>query len=562
MVSIFERLIHFLGGQRRGSQDGFVVQSTPSIEDQIEREIRAWSAFYNVLVDRSRRYFLSAVLGQTILDKQRMIEVVEAYKDTFFHQMIVNLLVDDALSVDPVTGNVVEITTVNETLKPIVEGLQERIDLDAFISSIVEDVVAYGDYVVRVVNDGRKVVALEDDIDQKKVVVVYKAGRPVCLVDYSEVMKNSDDAMMSYVEFLHFSVSPRKVRLKLPDRVYEQVAKEGFTEYVRIGKPLFWGLWDLLNSLYILMVFYPIFAVQKLNATTIVGVRVPPETSVQRAWEIARKYQELLNVYTTVDERGRVALVDVIDTIGRYKVVPIWGDEKGFVQLTDPRLEESFALDIVDELKVTLCASLGVPYSFLFGSREGATKLDTLKSFSRYVKKVASIQRAIREGLYQLVRIEARLNGLGDISVEEVDVRFRNALISTEHLDKLEFMAGMIDTVRSSVEAVNEIAGMFEAKVNKEKVIEFLNSYLGMVGLDGVLEVEKGVEGGVEGSMEGVGGDEFGVGSWVEDEMGLFGGEEDAGLFGDEEEVGLFGGEEEVVLGGGAGEVPFERGMR
>jgi hypothetical protein len=241
------------------------------------------------------------------------------------------------------------------------------------------------------------------------------------------------------------------------------------------------------------MIFYPIFCVQKLNAQTVIGVRVPPETSVQRAWEIARKYQELLNVYTTVDERGRVALADVIDTVGRYKVVPIWGDEKGFVQLADPRLEESFALDIVEELKVTLCASLGVPYSFLFGSREGMSKLDTLKSFSRYIKKVASIQRAIREGLYQLVRIEAKLQGISDVALEDIDVRFRNALISTEHLDKLEFITGMIETVRSSVESVNEIAGVLESKLNKEKVLEFLNEYFGLIGLEGAIEIEKKV---------------------------------------------------------------------
>ena len=505
MPSLFEKLIHFLGlGDVPQSPQPAGPGLTVGRDEQIEREIRAWSAFYNVLTDKSRRYFLSAILGQPILDKQRMIETVEAYKDTFFHQMIVNLLVDDALSMDPVTGDVVEITTVNESLKPIVEGLQERIDLDAFISSIVEDVVAYGDYVVRVVNDGRKVVALEDDIDQKKVIVVYKAGRPVCLVDYSEVTKNSDDAMMNYVEFLHFSVNPRKIRLKLPDKVYEQVAKEGFTEYVRLGKPLFWGLWDLLNSLYILMVFYPVFCVQKLNATTVIGVKVPQETSVQRAWDIARKYQELLNVYTTVDERGRVALVDIIDTVGKYKVVPVWGDERGFMQLADPKLEESFALDIVEELKVTLCAALGVPYNFLFGSREGMSKLDTLKSFSRYVKKVASIQRAIREGLYQLVRIEAKLQGLGDIPVQDIDVRFRNALISTEHLDKLEFVTGMIETVRGTVESVNEIAGVLEGVVDKEKVVDFLNDYFGLVGLEGVVKVAK--EGGEEGSeVQGAG---------------------------------------------------------
>jgi len=540
MPSLFEKLLHFLG---RGSISQPHQPTAPTVtvdrDEQLEREIRAWSAFYNVLSDRSRRYFLSAVLGQPILDKQRMIETVEAYKDTFFHQMIVNLLVDDALSVDPVTGDVVEITTVNESLKPIVEGLQERIDLDAFISSIVEDVVAYGDYVVRVVNDGRKVVALEDDIDQKKVIVVYKAGRPVCLVDYSEVTKNSDKAMLNYIEFLHFSVNPRKIRLKLPDKVYEQVAKEGFTEYVRLGKPLFWGLWDLLNSLYILMVFYPIFCVQKLNATTVIGVRVPQETSVQRAWDIARKYQELLNVYTTVDDRGRVALVDVIDTVGKYKVVPVWGDEKGFMQLADPKLEESFALDIVEELKVTLCAALGVPYNFLFGSREGMTKLDTLKSFSRYVKKVASIQRAIREGLYQLVRIEAKLQGIGDVPSEEIDVRFRNALISTEHLDKLEFVTGMIETVRGTVESVNEIASMLEASVDKEKVVDFLNDYFGLVGLEGVIQISED-DGGVS-EVQGAG---LGEMDWLEGEEGL----EEFEVEGDEEfPFEVEGVEEEVI---------------
>jgi len=539
-IKLLEKLIHFLGV---GSGEPSLQQPIQQVsgQEQVEREIKAWSAFYNALADKSKRYFLVGVLGQPVQDKQRMMEMVEAYKDTFFHQMIVNLLVDDALSMDPVTGDVVEITTVNESLRPIVEGLQERIDLDAFVSAIIEDVVAYGDYVVRVVNDGKKVVALEDDIDQKKVIVVYKAGRPVCLVDHSEITKNSDKAMKSYAEFLHFSVSPRKVRLKLPERVYAHVESMGFTEYVRLGKPLFWGLWDLLNSLYILMVFYPIFCVQKLNATTIVGVRVTQETSVQRAWEIAGKYQELLNVYTTVDERGRVALADVIDTVGRYKVVPVWGEEKGFIQLADPRLEESFALDIVEELKITLCAALGVPYSFLFGSKEGMAKLDTLKSFSRYIKKVASIQRAVREGLYQLVRIEAKLQGLGDVPVEEVDVRFRNALISTEHLDKLEFITGMIETVRGSVDAVNEIASVLEGKVDKEKIVDFLNDYFGLIGLEGVIKVgEEAEEGLTEVSAEA---------EWLEGEEGVeelpVGGEEREG----EEEFPFEGREEEEVGG-------------
>jgi hypothetical protein len=153
------------------------------------------------------------------------------------------------------------------------------------------------------------------------------------------------------------------------------------------------------------------------------------------------------------------------------------------------------------------------------------TKLDTLKSFSRYVKKVASIQRAVREGLYQLVRIEAKLQGLGDIPVEEIDVRFRNALISTEHLDKLEFVTGMIETVRGTVESVNDIASALEGTVDKEKVIDFLNDYFGLVGLEGVIQISKG--GGEEESEVQEAG--FGETDWLEggEEEGL--GEFEAG---------------------------------
>jgi len=487
---ILESLFAFFGvGRKEGPSRVDFQRTEPLIA--VDRELRAWSQFYNYAKSRTGRYFLSTMFGDVVQNRSQLIDMVNAYKDTFFHQMIVNMLVDDVLNVDPVTNNVVDLVTENEVLEPIIESLQERIDVDGFISSIIEDVIAYGDYVVRVVHDGREVKGLEDDVDQKKVVVLYKSGRPVCLVDTSQDVRD-DERIKQYTEFLHFSVSPRRLRLKLSANAIAEVKAKGydFSEYVRIGKPLFWGAWDLLNSLYVLTVFYPIFAVQKLNATTVIGLRVPPETTPERAWELARKYQELLNVYTSVDERGRVSLADVIDTVGRYKVVPVWGDEKGFLQLADPRLEESFALDILQDLREQLCATLGVPYHFLFGSKEGMSKLDVLKSFSRYVKKVASIQRAIREGLLHLVRIELALKGL-KVNVQEVEVRFRNQLVSVEALDKLEFISGMMEVVRSAVDYIQQLGEAVGAEVDREKLLQFLNDYFGMVSLDGVLKLKK-----------------------------------------------------------------------
>lgn len=493
MNSLVERLLTFLGVRYKRKAGGGV---SSDIVQRVQDELLARSELYRMLRDSSYRHVLAGMFDTFVQKKSDLIDLVDAYKDTFFHQMIVNLLIDDVLNVDPLTNDIVDLSSDDDNIRRVLDELQERIDLDSFIAGICEDVISYGDYVVKVVvsERDRKVVELEEDIDQRKVLVWYKGGVPVFAVDMEGVKEYKEEAIKEPIEFIHFCVGPRKLKLKVgpgPFAYYKGGSEYRFSEYVRLGKPLLWGCWDLVNSLYVLTVFYPVFAVNKLNASTIVGIKVPPDTPPARAADIARHYQELLNVSVGVDRWGRIAVADVIDTVGRYKVVPVWGDEKGLFQLNDPRLEESFALDILADLRRTVCASLGIPHSFLFGgTEEGASKLEALRVFTRYVKRVASIQRAIREGLTQLALIECRLRGIY-ARPEQIEVRFRNTLVSVENLDKLEFITTMIEAVRGAVDTVSELSQTLQASLDREKVLEFLNAYLGMVGLDGVLKLEE-----------------------------------------------------------------------
>lgn len=533
-MNLFEKLVFKLGfksGAAPTGGAGPVITDPEELLRRMEHDLLLRSEFYRWIQTGKGRHFLSSLFEQAQLEKNKMIELVNAYKDTFFHSMIVGLLVDDVLSADPVTNNVVDIITMNDYLRPILDDLQERLDIDNLVESIIDDIISYGDYVVRVIIEDGKVVALEDDVDQSKVVVVYRQGVPIFLINIDELYKgpdNLDKTLKIYSEFIHFCIGRRKIKIKVDNDLMKTAGIPILSEYVRVGRPLFWSTWDLLNSLYVLTVFYPVFSVQKLNASTVVGVRVPPEVSQARGWEVAKKYQELLNVFTAVDQYGRVSLADVIDTVGRYKVIPVWGDEKGLLQLADPRLEESFALDILVELRKVLCATLGIPYGFLFGSEENLSKLDSLKSFSRYVKRIGSIQRAIRDGLTQLAMIECNLRGLRP-SPEDIEVRFRNSIINVEHLDKLEFVAGLVETVNSTTDVITSIAERLSTSLDKEKLIDFLNSYLSMVGLEGCIKPPE--SGGEQVQPPPVPEDEFmGVGIGGEEEEG----EEEFGLFEEE----------------------------
>lgn len=525
--SLKERLLTFLGFGGRGVE--YSVNKSYTVTDTIQDKVLVTSELANWFNSLKQSNVLSQLFSTLIRQKVDLIDLVDAYKDTFYHQMIVEMLCDDVLNVDPLSNNIVDISCSvdNDDVRRVLDSLQERIDIDGFINAITDDVVSYGDYVVRVIHDGMKVVSIEDDIDQRKVLPVYKGGRQMFLVE----MEEGKPETIENTQFLHFCVGGKKLRFKVNKEMLMTVGSElKISEYVRMGKPLFWGKWDLLNSLYVLTVFYPVFAVNKLNASTIIGVKVPADTPPKLAVEIARKYQELFNVSVGVDAMGRVSIADVIDTIGKYKVVPMWGDEKGTTSLADPRIEESFGLDILEELKKVLSASVGVPYSFLFGGEGAESRLGVLRNYSRYVKKVASIQRAIREALIELAIIECRLQGLY-VTPDMIEVRFRNSLVSVENLDKLEFMASMIDTVNNSVDVVTGIAEKLGVGASKEVLVDFVNRYFGMAGLDNVLS-SKGEK--VMSGEEDLGG--------FED---LLTSEEEAG-FGEEEE---FSGEEEGGVG-------------
>ena len=148
MNPIFERLLTFLGV---GYKTKKVATSPDDIHQRIRDELLARSEMYRSMRDPRLRSVLASMFDTIVQKKSDLINLVDAYKDTFFHQMIVNLLIDDVLNVDPLTNDIIYLTSSDENVRRVLDELQERIDLDSFVSGICEDIIAYGDYVVRVV---------------------------------------------------------------------------------------------------------------------------------------------------------------------------------------------------------------------------------------------------------------------------------------------------------------------------------------------------------------------------------------------------------------------------
>jgi len=422
--------------------------------------------------DWKRNSILSMLYFRGIFRKEEVFRVVKNYKENYLYTGILQLLVEDALSHDPITNELVELSSDNPELNRELDILQERINVDELVSSIVEDLLSYGEYFLRVeCEPGQGVIAVHDDLNQTKQLAVYKGILPEFFL-----RKEKTSGGLKEVEpnkMLHFCYGYSKIRIEVDGRQQN--------EFLRMGKPIMWGTFNLLNYLDTLTALVPAMYVQKLNSTSIIGLAVSADTDPKDALEAAQRYESILNRFTIGDDNEQL-VSQILNAAGKFKCVPMWGDH-GQLTENDPRWKAQIEVGLFEELRRSIMASIGVPYGFVFGG--DTKKQDTLKQFTRYLRKLALIQRAIKNGLTQLAIIHlVAMNK--KLNVEDVIVKFTNQIIAADELDKLEFIDTLVGVLLNTTKSLAEISQITMMPMDPNELKEFMARYLRMVHLEGL----------------------------------------------------------------------------
>jgi hypothetical protein len=426
--------------------------------------------------DWRRNSILSALFYRGVSKKGEIYKVISQYKENYLYTGIMQLLVEDALSHDPVTNEIVDITSDNKDLDADLRELQERIHIDEIVAGIVEDMLGYGEYFLNISSEeGKGVTEIKDDADQTKLLAVYDGILPKYFLRREKQAGTASVQLkeVSPKEILHFCYGYSKIRIEIDGRQQK--------EYLRMGKPVMWGTFNLLNYLDTLTALVPAQAVQKLNSTSIIGVSVPEGLDPADALLAAQRYESILNRFTIGEENEQV-VSQILSAAGKFKCIPVWGD-KGRLENMDPRWQQQMDPALFDELRKSIMASIGIPYNFMFGG--GGDKNETLKQFSRYVRKLGMIQKAIRNGLLQLAIIHLVMKSPQRlINVEDIHIKFTNQLLSVEELDKLEFLDTLLGTLEHSVESISKMAEAIGLRIDPNVMLAFLSRYLRIVELE------------------------------------------------------------------------------
>ena len=385
-------------------------------------------------------------------------------KNFYLVDVITQQLVEDALSPDITTNEVIEISSTNADYAQKLRELQDTLDFDAIASDVAEELVHRGEYSYKLTVDKEKgVTDVADDVDQDRIAALYNKGIPEHFLVQSEDGRKLE--MVPGYQYAHFCFSSRKIRLNLKTAFFHKQEAEipaNFPKLAKVGRPFFYGVCHKLKELQLLEMLVPASRLAEMSRGSLVGVQVPTGTAPKEAFDVMRSYERILNSGNQLAEQlgqsGEAVgakIQDILSAASKIKAVPIFGERGTLSNLSDIRANTvgSDIIGSVDSLRGTILASVGIPPELVFGG--DVSKGELLKRYARYLRRVKSLQSAIASGVKHICYVHLLNSGIKGINTKDIQVRFRNEFVHIDELEKLEFVDATVSTVTNIVNFID-----------------------------------------------------------------------------------------------------------
>jgi hypothetical protein len=425
---------------------------------------------------------INLALLNTHNNLKKFYREINILKEFYMSQMMINRIIDDSLNPSASDNEIFKVTILNddgsenELATKEARILKRNLNIERMLLDIAPDILAYGSHYLRLDintwdsdNVLKGIINIHDDVDPATIIPVWRDSEII----YYNVIKNGkiEKAMPYEYVFFGFGTERIKVEVDLND---DQAI------YFRVGMGLLKPVLHLLRTLYLLEGLVYVNLLKKESKQPIISVTVPENISPDKAVEVSKSYEKLLNKNLNdveIDfEDIQQTLENILENTSKVKVIPDWGS-KGQLQKQDLEvysdLEDIFTK--IEDLRNVILQTNGFPAS-LFES-ESVQRIDLIQNNVRYTKKIKTFHQSLRNGLAHLFLIHLK-NQNFDVSLKNIKIDFVN-VINTSDLEKIEYVSMVIDAMSNIKDFVDDIAENSEelgVNVNRKSLINFYNN--------------------------------------------------------------------------------------
>lgn len=447
--------------------------------------------------DRNILSSILAIYNEHISTKREILTQARNLFDTDIVQTVIDVMIDDGFNSFNNENEefIIEYRLDEDDLNNLGEEYEKQIqnEIDEFVekfglktkvAEIVPELLRDGEYAFGVLYDNDKkkgITQIVDDFDVINLLPFYENDKLSFVInqnhfDNKNTVGGASSVNAAFAENQCIAYNPENIvffRLKGQTKLrinmsnfYNKEFRDAFYErthiklpkYVRTSLPIYYSAMKTLNRLKIMENVSTVLDIMDVLKPEIVHVSVPTTTSERDAKQIIRDYERNLNDVSGFDMGSDAFDISSLAAqANRRKVLPQWIEGKG--SLTSAGINQSGkgsnAWDSIDKLRNLAALNIGIPPYYINISGTPIDKAQTIKLYSRYTRKLTSLQKTLADGVKDFILLHLSHKGL-NISRSNLVVKFK-AITSGDALDDTDLLVGLVTGLNDLYKALDEI---------------------------------------------------------------------------------------------------------
>ena len=350
--------------------------------------------------------------------------------------------------------------------------LEKEIDLKRLVATFEESfpyILTLGEYMFIVDTENKQ---LDDRFDQTAWRGLYDRSSLVEIVTTNEKDKKEIENFFDRNKIII-------VRYSVLSKRTQKISQEGNILYLYESVPLLHkGVFKLINSIKFLEYGSLVTTAQNIERKQLAMLRLPPSTPIEKGFDLAKKYETLLN---SLSGNTSFNIEDLLTNISKFKVIPQFGD-KGDLNVKDDIPLKEIDLNKLEQFKRQLATAIKIDLSAI-----GLVNQDRAL-YGKFIENVNKLRRIFCDTINEF---------LTKVGLEKYQVK---PLIlpgedSVRMLDQVDAMQAVIDGIVRIILSIGDAVD--SGAINKEDFIDVMNDKLELLLNKRILKIpkEKEIEG-------------------------------------------------------------------
>ncbi len=449
--------------KNRDNQVIDISQSPKSFDLKNQNEVNALLRQLKFEVTKKKELYFT-------LEKMRGYDVVETILDSF---------IDDGLVNGNNNGIIDSISYIPDTEKELINNsfndFVKRIKPDKLIYSFISDALLHGEYIQPTeYRDGIGLYKAPDNADADKIVCVYEGN------EKKYFLKKTKDGSekLDKDSHVHFIVNPKKIKISITDFKSKE---DDYTlpKHILVGRSVIYPVINKIKELQTLEMASLANDLRDILKPTIVQVGMPDKTTPDNLGNIIEKYENLFsNIYADMGETGNLDFKDLLSIVTKIKVLPAPSDGRGGI-IKPELVSNSTTSDKQNEHRKIIAQTVGMPTFYLAFDTQTESRIETIKRFTRYGRKLNALQGCIIEGLKEMLVLHVKYRDGIIINPDDIQIIMRE-IVNMEVLDRMEYLVALMTGLQEIVKLCDSIesSNNIDIGINPDVLHEILNKNL------------------------------------------------------------------------------------